>query len=322
MRKIYLLAGMWAALFSAKAQEVATFEEIELQSGSFYNGSDGAGGFESGGIWFPNSYNADWSSWSGFSVSNMKDTVTAGYENQYSSITSVGADSSENYAVVYHPGELSLQFDNAAKVEGFYVTNSVYTYFSMKNGDDWTRKFGGADGSDPDYFLLMIAGTDASGNATDTVEFYLADYRSDDPDDDYIVNKWQWLDLSSLGPVTELKFYLESTDMGEWGMNTPAYFCIDNFTVSGIASHVAPLAGNNNEVKVFPNPVKDRFRVEIQGGAREIVLTDKMGKIIWQDNNSGKELFTVSALANMPAGIYFLQIKTKNTISSEKIIKY
>ncbi len=31
------------------------------------------------------------------------------------------------------------------------------------------------------------------------------------------------------GIVTSLKFTLESSDNGTWGMNTPAYFCIDNF---------------------------------------------------------------------------------------------
>jgi hypothetical protein len=52
----------------------------------------------------------------------------------------------------------------------------------------------------------------------------------EDPEDDYILKEWEWLDLTSLGLVTSLNFALESSDVGEYGMNTPAYFCIDDFT--------------------------------------------------------------------------------------------
>lgn len=322
MRKIYLIAGMWAALFSAKAQQVATFEEIDLQSGSYYNGSDGAGGFLSGGIWFPNSYNPDWGSWSGFTVSNMKDTTTAGYENQYSAITAGGTDSSENYAVVYVPGDLKMELNDPAEVDGFYVTNAVYTYLSMRDGDDFTKKFGGPDGTDPDYLLLRISGIDAEGNPTDTIDFYLADYRSDDSANDYIVNDWQWLDLKSLGVVSEVNFSMESTDMGDWGMNTPAYFCIDNFTVSDPATFAGSYSFNKSELKIFPNPVKDVFQVEVAEEYQKIILTDGTGKIIYQNQFAGKGTFRISALDDKPAGIYFLQINTKNGLIAKKIMKY
>ncbi len=322
MKKIYLIAGMWAALFSAKAQQVATFEEIDLQPGSYYNGSDGTGGFFSGGTWFPNNYNADWGSWSGFSVSNMQDTLIAGFDNQYSAITAGGTDSSENYAVVYIPGDLKMELNDPAEIRGFYVTNSVYAYLSMRDGDDFTKKFGGPDGTDPDYLLLRISGIDADGNPTDTIDFYLADFRSDESDKDYIVNDWQWLDLKSLGVVSELSFSMESTDMGDWGMNTPAYFCIDNFTVSEIATFSGQLPVDKPELKMFPNPVKDAFQVDVAGELQEIILTDGTGKIIYQNQIAGKGAFQISALSDRPAGIYFLQIKTKNGLTTKKIMKY
>lgn len=229
MKKFYLLAGLWAALFSAKAQHVASFDDVELQPGSFYNGSDGAGGFTSGGFWFPNDYNADWGSWSGFSVSNMKDSTTAGWQNQYSAITAGGANNSENYSVVFGSGGLQMDLENPTEISGVFVTNSTYTYLSMRDGDDFSKKFGGIDGTDPDYFKLIVSGIDIRGNETGKVEFFLADFRSENSEEDYMVNTWEWVDFRSLGVVTALNFNLESTDMGDWGMNTPAYFCLDDF---------------------------------------------------------------------------------------------
>ena len=239
MKKFYLFAGLWAALFSLNAQNVADFENIQLDSASWWNGSDGSVGFNSGGFYFPNDYNTDWGSWSGFSVSNMNDSATAGWENQYSAITADGVNGSQNYAVVYIDGKLTMEFDNPIQLKGTYVTNSTYAYLSMKNGDDFTKKFGGPDGTDPDYFKLIVAGTDIFGNETDPIEFMLADFTFEDNEMDYIVKAWRWFDLSSLGAVTEIHFSLESTDRGTWGMNTPAYFCIDNF--NGTPSSGSPL---------------------------------------------------------------------------------
>ena len=125
-------------------------------------------------------------------------------------------------------GISSAEFESTQKIRGLYITNASYAYYSMKDGDDFSKKFGGASGDDPDYFKVFVEGVDASGNTTGTVEFYLADFRSEDSSNDYIVKDWTWLDLSSLGAVKAINFSLESSDMGMWGMNTPAYFCVDD----------------------------------------------------------------------------------------------
>ena len=66
---------------------------------------------------------------------------------------------------------------------------------------------------------------------TGTKEYYLADLR--DEATAYIINDWRYVDLSVLGEVTKIGFALSSTDGGDWGMNTPAYFCFDNFGATG-----------------------------------------------------------------------------------------
>ena len=63
---------------------------------------------------------------------------------------------------------------------------------------------------------------------TKTVEFYLADFRFSDNSQDYIVDTWTSVDISSLGAVNQLTFKFESSDNGTFGMNTPAYVCIDD----------------------------------------------------------------------------------------------
>ena len=75
-------------------------------------------------------------------------------------------------------------------------------------------------------FLSVIGKLDSV--ITDTVDFYLADFRFEDNSQDYIVTDWTWLDLNTLGNVTEISFAWSSSDTGVWGMNTPAYFCMDD----------------------------------------------------------------------------------------------
>jgi hypothetical protein len=99
----------------------------------------------------------------------------------------------------------------------------------MLHGDDYAKKFGGETGDDPDWFLLSITGYDADVNPSGTVDFYLADYQFEDNSQDYIIDQWTWVNLSSLGEVTALEFNLSSSDNDPvWGMNTPAYFAMDS----------------------------------------------------------------------------------------------
>jgi hypothetical protein len=320
MRKFYLMTGLWAALFTVNAQKIATFDDAELQPGTFYNGSDGAGGFSSGGFWFPNDYNADWGSWSGFSLSGMNDTLTAGYGNQYSSIAGSGVDGSLNYAVAYVAGELKMEFESSTEIKGFFVTNSTYAYIAMRDGSDWSKPFGGTDGTDPDYFKLTVWGINPAGNATDTVEFFLADFRSEDPDDHFILKEWEWLDLTGLGLVTILKFALESSDVGEYGMNTPAYFCIDDFTGS-IASFSFPAGKKQAELNVYPNPLRDALFVDIPESSELVLITDMAGKIYYRYENPVQGNLRIDDVNQLPAGMYIVNLLKGQERLYKKIVK-
>ena len=212
----------------------ADFEDLSLPDESYWNGSDGSGGFTSGQAYFNNNYDTTWGSWEGFAYSNCSQQTPplTDWTSQYTAVPGSG-QASANYAIGYvgFLGLPTMTLDSAGRLDGAYITNNNYTYYSMLNGDLFAKKFGGVDGNDEDWFLLTIEGVDGQGNPTGTVEFYLADYRFADNTQDYIVPGWTWVDLSGLGTVKKVTFSLSSSDVGDWGMNTPAYFAVDTFVI-------------------------------------------------------------------------------------------
>jgi hypothetical protein len=241
LRKLYCVVTVLLTAGAAKAATV-TFDDLTLPAESYFNGSDGSGGFVSDGVNFSNNYNTDFGSWDGFSYSNLTDIAADGFTAQYNAITGSGQDGSENYAVGYigftTPPAMTLA--EPGFITGLYVTNSNYAYYSMLKGDAYAKKFGGADGSEPDWFLLTITGRDADGNDVGSVDFYLADYRFEDDGEDYIVDTWQYVDLTPLGEVVSLEFALSSSDVGDFGMNTPGNFAIDTIVYEPASSFAGP----------------------------------------------------------------------------------
>jgi hypothetical protein len=152
-----------------------------------------------------------------------------------------GAGGSNNYAIAYNfsPGDAVITFPTNTHPTSIAITNTTYAAISMRDGDGpggFGKKFGGPTGNDPDFFRLTILGRDSANASTGSVVFYLADYRFTDNAQDYIVSQWTTVDLSSLGTSTRsLQFNLESSDNDpNFGMNTPAYFAVDNVAFAPI----------------------------------------------------------------------------------------
>jgi len=273
-------------IVSTANSDIATFEDLSLLAESYWNGSDESGGFKSGGAYFSNNYDSSWDSWDGFSYSNIIDTATGGSAGQYNGIAGVGQGNSANYAIGYvgwaSPPTVTLY--TAAVVDGLYVTNNNSTYYSMLNGDAFAKKFGGDDGNDQDWFMLTITGKDVEGVVTGMVDFYLADYRFVDNSADYIVNTWQYVDLTSLGAVKSLEFGLSSSDVGDWGMNTPAYFAVDTlvyksafvytqpYTEAGINGYINP---DNHWRHASPQDPNAVINPIFRGWATKVVSYDQ-----------------------------------------------
>jgi hypothetical protein len=241
IRSLLMICTTAAAMLVAAdgaCAEAVTFDDNPLSPNSFWTGADGSGGFTSGSASFNNSY-TDWGggyySWDGWAYSNMADTTSPGYGNQYSAIPGGGQGDSSQYGVAYvmtwgasRPTMTLSDASSPRILAGAWFTNTTLTYLSMLNGDIYGgKKFGGDTGNDSDWFLLTITGLNAAGNPDKTVNFYLADFRNENGVPDYIINQWTWVDLSPLGAVGGLKFDLSSSDVGANGIMTPTYFAMD-----------------------------------------------------------------------------------------------
>lgn len=210
----------------------ATFDDVTLGSNGYWQGESGDNEMFSGGWFFTNYYMPEYSFWGGFTASNHTDMSQSGLSAQYTAATGAGYDGSTQYGVAYCMGvqtDVYAADGIAHTVTGCYVTNNLWAYQNMHDGDATATAFGGPTGNDPDWFKLTATGKNASGQTVGTAEFYLADYRFANNDDDYILNTWEWFDLSTLGAVHTISFSLSSSKNNSGGMITPAYFCIENF---------------------------------------------------------------------------------------------
>jgi hypothetical protein len=162
--------------------------------------------------------------------------------------------------VGYESWDTEILLPTPSKINGLYINNTTYAALDMLNGSAYSKKFGGTSGNDPDWFKITVAGKDINGTTLGSVDFYLADYRFTNNAEDYIVTDWTWLDLSSIGPnVTTLHFSLSSSDNGAWGMNTPAYFAIDEISTTPTLSGPAEDYSNPFDAGVpgFVGPAGD-----------------------------------------------------------------
>lgn len=310
MKKIYVLMTAVTLLTDLFAQNpfVVDFENSLSDPETFDNGSTGNGDFNFTLLTLTNFYNDAWGSWNGFSISNVTDNTTAGWGNQYAAFTGSGYNS-PTYAVFYPEGEINVEAPSS--IDSFFVTNTAYAAISMRDGDAFAKQFGSIynaagleDGTNGEDFLrLWIIAEGWDTQQKDSIEFYLADYRFSDDQQDYIVDSWQKIDLSQLGFwVGKVSFRFESSDMGDWGINTPTYFAIDNI-------HYVNLWGLDElalNVQVYPNPVADR--VNIKGESGTVTLRDLHGAILVTEKHNEFSSLDMSELAS---GIYILTIENE-----------
>lgn len=320
--KTILLSGLLAAGLYVNAQTVSTIDNLSLTVNSFWNGSDLTGGFTSGNLYFPNFYDTSWGYWlGGWAYSNQTDTTlqTSSITQQFYSRAGGGFNSSANFAVGTQGAIIRLTGTAAGKaMGGVYITNTTYAYNSMKLGDAFAKQFGGISGNDPDFFKLTIRKFLGGLLTTDSIEFFLADYRFSNNAQDYLVTGWQFVDLTSLGNCDSLLFTLRSSDNGAWGMNTPAFFCADNFIT--MDSPALAAAVNTLPVRVYPTLVHETIYIET-GNYNNVQteIFDMNGKrILTRQLPAGRQTLDVNGFT---PGLYTICITTGNEQKFYKIIK-
>lgn len=322
MKYLFLSLFVFFGINLSLGQTIIDFESVGLPADSGLNGSDLAGGFQVQDLFLPNSYNAMFDSWSGWAISTKTDTVNS-FPNDLSAISGSGNNASLTYGVSYafSPSVLKLTGSLAGKqVLGMYVNNSTWATNSMRgiNIFDPIEKFGGENGDRADFFLLTIKKYLNGVLGEDSVDFYLADYRFEDNDQDYIVTDWTFVDLSSLGDVDSLWFKMTTTAENMFGALTPTYFCVDDISISNFTTEVDPevLA----QIRVFPNPVQEVVQVKGLGsGSYTLRLRNAYGQLLATIEGQGDK--AQLPVGHLPRGYYVLEIDTQQYRISRTIMK-
>lgn len=314
-----------ALIFSGHgfAQRLITFETLGMQTDTFFNGKNNPGGFTIDGVKFRNKFEVvqGFESWSGFAISTMRDTTTAGFTNQYSSRAGSGVNNSRTYAVGYIDyltGRSNIVFNSRKQVNTLYINNSTYAYLSMKNGDAVAKKFGGSTGNDPDFFLLEIEAY-RNGQVSQTKELYLADYRFANNANDYIQKEWQMLDFEGI-EADSLLFKLSSSDNGSFGMNTPAYFCIDQISLSDVGVSTKTKLADIG-ISVYPNPAKSHVNIKSSNRQNlDVTITNSLGQVVEVTvENAGIGTKRI-ATQHLAPGVYMLKIATETGTGIQKLV--
>ena len=307
MKKIYsysLSAAFVAALLSvssvANAQDnsevtvkdatVATFEDLTLEPESNWwgpadnaeevvgaYGTEWVGTFKSGSYEFVNSFTPKWSSWTGCSYSNMTATSFVDYTtDQWNSAAGHGAAGSANYGVIYGsstPMEIIKVLDGDAEgriIKGMNITNSAWVVECVKNGNGVAQKF-----SQGSWFKVTFTGVKAD-KSTASVDYYLADYRSENESEWNCLTDWDWIDLSSLGKVVSLSVSFDGTDKSSGYLNTSTYVCIDNVGCEkNVSTGIAANKWNSVELREVARFSADGKRISApQKGLNIIRMSD------------------------------------------------
>ena len=217
MRRWYwFLLVPFLGLAASAAQTTVSFDGLGLTPGRYVNNAS----FATNAATFRN---VDFGySWAGFAFSAVSNVVVNWYTNQYAAI----APRTNAYAVGFHSHwdriAPEIVFGVPAAPRSVLLNNTTWAALSMRDGCSPARAF-----TEGDTFVLTLTARDLDGKAVAATNHYLADFRGTN----FIQTNWFELDLSWMPPtVVSLVGTLETTDVGEWGANTPTYFALADFT--------------------------------------------------------------------------------------------
>lgn len=171
--------------------------------------------------------------WTGFAISSHRGVQLPEEDAMYTSSENRGVSGSLKYAVAKFQEPLRIDFemnDGLVVPRGIFVSNTLWNVNKYQYGNEYFVPLGGESGDTKDWVRIEFTGLDVLGIPVGEVEYFLADYRFEDNQQDYIVDKWDYVDLSPLGEVhaLEIMVYSSRTDA-----NMPLSCCFDNLKVRG-----------------------------------------------------------------------------------------
>lgn len=188
-----------------------------------------------------------------------------------------------------HPADMTFVDGKSYEAVGAYFNLNSYPYYSIEYGDSFSRAF-----TNGDKFTLTVHGI-ADDDTEKTVDVELASYSNGN----LTINRgWTYVDLSELGVVNQIWFSMSSTDSGAYGMNTPAYFCMDKLMVKPASNDAV------NDVTAARNNIRyDRKSHTVHlNGTDFAMVYDATGRCVM--TSSDCDCFEIS---HLPAGIYIVK---------------
>lgn len=317
MRYIFtILASTMLGIVSLNAQ--IDFEEFNLAPESEWNGSDLTfNSISVEPIIFPTNWDTAFGGYwaGGFALSNHTDSVTSGFTNMYSAKAGSGYNGSSNYLVAYGETYFKSYSGWPFDLSSLYITNTTYAYNSMRDGDQFAKKFGGPDGTDPDFFSVTFH-CYWNDVLNDSLTVYLADFRSNDPTEDYIIRDWTLVNFTNLASsfADSVHITFASSDTGMFGINTPLYFAVDFISVVTYVNTTENVG--NNDVTLYPNPANDFVQLATKASIISAELLGLDGKVIRRAEKQNR--FSTGDLTN---GLYWVRtVFTDGRIRTNKVV--
>lgn len=171
------------------------------------------------------SYNEEYGNWSGFAQSRSFDMEDTTYNNQYG-VYNDKAASGTHFAMYYYdsysePTDILCRYFGNYQFKTVRLNLSTITYNAIVNGNDYARAF-----KDGDYLKVSFIALGENKTEGAVVDYYAVDFRDGKR---FIAKEWDMVDISALkGNLWGVRIRIETTDVGEWGANTPLYICLDD----------------------------------------------------------------------------------------------
>jgi hypothetical protein len=165
-------------------------------------------------------------SWEGFTLSSVSQDTA----NVFGCVANGGlAGVGTPYVIGYYSEWVSssqgyssniIDFNGEYYPEYVYICQNSNTMEGITNGVFNSRPF-----TQEDTLTLIIQALDGTMRPTATIHYYLAV-------DGTKNNGWVKIPLAQLGKTSHLGFSMITTEIGEFGANTPMYFALDALTIN------------------------------------------------------------------------------------------
>lgn len=183
-------------------------------------------GFENSVVKCEYFYNEEYQYWGGFAVSKVFDTNAANgkFENQYA-VYNASAASGAKFLLYYYDSysePCDMVFKQGVMLNSVKLNLSTYTYASITDEDinTFARKF-----VEGDYLKVIFTPLDKFERPVgEGVECYVVDYRGGKR---FVADNWQTFPLG-ISVEGSVRLTIETSDVGDYGANTPLYICLDD----------------------------------------------------------------------------------------------